>query len=63
MRTKKRSRSEIFPFILRAVNTKAATASEIQFRTYLSFQQLKECLTVLIEHDLIDYTTKKNDLK
>ena len=63
MRMKKRSRSEIFPFILRAVNTKAVTASEIQFRTYLSFQQLKECLTVLIEHDLIDYTTKEKRFK
>lgn len=63
MRTKKRSRSEIFPFILRAVSTNAATASEIQFRTYLSFQQLKECLTILIEHSLIDYATKEKRFK
>ena len=63
MTTKKRSRSEIFPFILRTVNTKAATASEIQFRAYLSFQQLKECLTILIERDLIDYTTKEKRFK
>ena len=63
MRTKKRSRSEIFPFILRAVSTNTATASEIQFRTYLSFQQLKECLTILIEHSLIDYATKEKRFK
>ena len=63
MRTKKRSRSEIFPFILRAVNTNAATASEVQFRAYLSFQQLKECLTILIEHSLIDYATKEKRFK
>jgi predicted transcriptional regulator len=63
MRTTKRSRSEIFPLILRAVNVKALTASEIQFRTYLSFQQLKECLTILIECDLIGYIAKEKRFK
>ena len=50
-----RSKHEIFSDILNAIETDEATISEIQFKTYISYRDLKKYLTFLIQHDLISY--------
>ena len=51
---KYRSRTEIVAMILEAANG-GATKTKIMYRAFLSYAQLKEYLSVLIENDLIEY--------
>jgi predicted transcriptional regulator len=52
---KHRSRSEIISSILEVTNGNRARVTEIQFKTYLSYNILKEYLVHLLQCDLIDY--------
>ncbi len=51
---KYRSRTEIVGNILEAANG-GATKTKIMYRAFLSYGQLKEYLSVLIENNLIEY--------
>ena len=50
---KNRSRTEIVGSILESSNG-GATKTKIMYKSYLSYVQLKEYLSVLIENDLIE---------
>ncbi len=52
---KYRSRSEIVGLLLEAANGGGATKTKLMYKAYLSFNQLKEYLTLLVENDLIEY--------
>ena len=52
---KYRSRSEIVGLLLDAANGGGATKTKLMYKAYLSFNQLKEYLTLLVENGLIDY--------
>ena len=52
---KYRSRTEIVCNILDATNGGGATKTKIMYKAFLSFAQLKEYLSVLIENNLIEY--------
>jgi predicted transcriptional regulator len=49
-----RSRTEIVAMILNAANG-GATKTKIMYNVFLSYNQLREYLTMLIENDLIEY--------
>jgi predicted transcriptional regulator len=51
---KYRSRTEIVSMILEAANG-GATKTRIMYRAFLSYAQLKEYLSVLIENNLLEY--------
>ena len=51
---KNRSRTEIVGNILDAANG-GATKTKIMYKAYLSYAQLKEYLSVLIENNLLEY--------
>jgi predicted transcriptional regulator len=51
---KYRSRTEIVSIILDATNG-GATKTKIMYSAFLSFNQLKEYLSLLIENNLIEY--------
>jgi len=51
---KYRSRTEIVSMILEAANG-GATKTKIMYKAFLSYAQLKEYLSVLIENKLIEY--------
>jgi predicted transcriptional regulator len=51
---KYRSRTEIVATILDSTNG-AATKTKMMYKAFLSYHQLNEYLTVLIENDLIEY--------
>jgi predicted transcriptional regulator len=51
---KNRSRTEIVGNILDAANG-GATKTKIMYKAFLSYNQLKECLTILIENNLLEY--------
>ena len=51
---KNRSRTEIVSNILDAANG-GATKSKIMYNAFLSYNQLKEYISVLIENNLIEY--------
>ncbi len=51
---KNRSRTEIVSSILNSANG-GATKSKIMYKAFLSYGQLKEYLSVLIENNLIEY--------
>ena len=51
---KYRSRTEIVGNILEAANGRA-TKTKIMYKAFLSYAQLKEYLSVLIENNLIEY--------
>jgi len=51
---KYRSRTEIVSRILEAANG-GATKTRIMYKAFLSYAQLKEYLSVLIENNLIEY--------
>src|ERR687888_330761 len=52
---KYRSRTDIVGLILEAANGGGATKTKIMYKAFLSYGQLKEYLTVLLEKDLIKY--------
>ena len=51
---KKRSRTEIVAMILEAANG-GATKTKIMYKAFLSYAQLREYLSVLIENNLLEY--------
>ena len=52
---KNRSKTEIVSNILDAANGGGATKTKIMYKAFLSYNQLKECLTILIENNLLVY--------
>ena len=54
---KYRSRTEITVLILEAANG-GATKTKIMYKSFLSYAQLKEYFTMLIENALIEYEEK-----
>ncbi len=54
MIVKYRSRTEIVAMILEAANG-GATKTKIMYKAFLSYVQLKEYLSVLIENNLLEY--------
>lgn len=52
---KHRSRSEIISSILEVTNGNKVRVTEIQFKTYLSYNILKEYLVHLLQCDLMEY--------
>ena len=60
---KHRSRSEIISAILEVTNGNRARITEIQFKTYLSYNILKQYLVHLLQNDLIEYLEGKRSFK
>jgi predicted transcriptional regulator len=52
---KNRSRSDIIRTVLESANGKGVTKTRIMYSAFLSYQQLKEYLTILQENGLIEY--------
>lgn len=52
---KYRSRSEIVGLLLDAANGGGATKTKLMYRAYLSFNQLREYLALLVENELMEY--------
>jgi predicted transcriptional regulator len=52
---KYRSRTEIVSNILDAANGGGATKTKIMYKAFLSYNQLKEYIAVLIENNLLEY--------
>jgi len=52
---KYRSRTEIVSNILEAANGGGTTKTKIMYKAFLSYNQLKECISILIENNLIEY--------
>ena len=52
---KYRSRSDIVGLLLDAANGGRATKTKLMYKAYLSFNQLREYLTLLVENGLIEY--------
>jgi len=59
---KYRSRTEIVSMILEAANG-GATKTKIMYKAFLSYAQLKEYLSVLIENNLIEYLEGSQNYK
>ena len=55
MKLKYRSRSEIVGLLLDAANGGGATKTKLMYKAYLSFNQLREYLSLLVENGLIEY--------
>ena len=51
---KNRSRTEIVSNILESANG-GVTKTKIMYTAFLSYNQLKECISILIENNLIEY--------
>jgi len=60
---KHRSRSEIISAILEVTNGNKARITEIQFKTYLSYNILKQYLVHLLQNDLIEYLEGERTFK
>ncbi|MGB7884142.1 MAG: winged helix-turn-helix domain-containing protein [Nitrososphaeraceae archaeon] len=52
---KHRSRSEIISSVLEVTNGNRVKRTEIQYKTYLSYNRLTEYLVQLLQCDLIEY--------
>ena len=59
---KYRSRTEIVAMILEAANG-GATKTRIMYKAFLSFAQLREYLSVLIENNLLEYLEGSQNYK
>ena len=59
---KYRSRTEIVSMILEAANG-GATKTKIMYISFLSYNQLREYLSVLIENNLIEYLDGTREFK
>ena len=59
---KYRSRTEIVSMMLDAANG-GATKTKIMYSSFLSYGQLKEYLSVLIENNLIEYHDETHEFK
>ena len=59
-RLKRRSKAEIFSSILKSTQTNTgATMTRIQFEAYVSYKPLKNYLTLLIQHKLIEFAREE----
>ena len=58
-----RSRREIVAMILNAANKGGETKTKIMYFAFLSYNQVKEYLSVLIENNLIEYLDGGNKFK
>ena len=58
-----RSRTEIVAMILDAANKGGETKTKIMYIAFLSYNQLNEYLSVLIENNLIEYLDGTNNYK
>ena len=56
---KYRSRTDITVLILEAANG-GATKTKIMYKSFLSYAQLKEYLTMLLENELLEYEETRN---
>ena len=52
---KYRSRSDIIGLLLSAANGGGASKTKLMYKAYLSFNQLREYMTLLVENGLIEY--------
>ncbi|MBC8157276.1 hypothetical protein H7X64_03830, partial [Armatimonadetes bacterium] len=59
---KYRSRTEIVAMILEAANG-SVTKTRIMYKAFLSYAQLKEYLSVLIENNLLEYLEGSQNYK
>jgi predicted transcriptional regulator len=59
---KYRSRTEIVAMILEAANG-GATKTRIMYKAFLSYAQLREYLSVLIENNLLEYLEGSQNYK
>ena len=59
---KYRSRTEIVSMILEAANG-SATKTRIMYKAFLSYAQLREYLSVLIENNLLEYLEGSQNYK
>ena len=59
---KYRSSTEIVAMILDAANG-GETKTKIMYKAYLSYHQLKEYLSVLIENNLLEYSDRNQTFK
>ena len=59
---KNRSRTELVSMILEAANG-GATKTKIMYNAFLSYNQLKDYLSVLIENNLIEYLDGTREFK
>jgi predicted transcriptional regulator len=59
---KYRSRTEIVAHILEAA-VGGATKTKLMYKAFLSFQQLKEYLALLVENGLLEYDKKTLEYK
>ena len=58
-----RSRTEIVAMILDAANEGGETKTKIMYFAFISYNQLKEYLSVLLENNLIEYLEGANKYK
>ena len=58
-----RSRTEIIGAILECTNGNVIRITEIQFKTYLSYNLLREYLKILLENDLLEYIEGERSFK
>jgi len=52
---KNRSKTDIVGLILEVANVGGATKTKIMYKAFLSYAQLKEYLTILMENNLLEY--------
>jgi len=57
---KYRSRSDIIGLLLNAANGVGATKTKLMYSAFISFNQLKEYLSLLVENGLIEYEEGKH---
>jgi len=60
---KYRTSTEIVAMMLDAANGGGETKTKIMYKAYLSYNQLKEYLSVLIENNLIEYIDRTQTFK
>ena len=60
---KYRSKTEIVSNILDAANGGGATKTKIMYKAFLSYAQLKEYLSLLIDNNLIEYSNGTQTFK
>ncbi|MFL6460540.1 MAG: winged helix-turn-helix domain-containing protein, partial [Nitrososphaeraceae archaeon] len=59
---KYRSRTDIVALILEAANG-GVTKTRIMYKAFLSYAQLKEYLTVLLQNDLLEYEEERQNFR
>jgi len=56
---KYRSRSEIVGLLLEAASGRRVTKTRLMFKSYLSFNQLRNYIALLVENGLIEYEERR----